>query len=317
MSLSFAALDVETANGHRGSICSFGIVIVRDGLIVGKQHLLTQPPHGLDWFAPFNTALHGITAADVAGAPSFSVQLARVLDLVGDLPVIAHNAAFEIGAIREGCDAQQLDWPTLTYVCSLVLSRRAGLGLLSYRLPLVCAALEVPVGVHHRADDDAEAAARIVLALAARQSVSSLQDLAVALMARLGHLTPAAWAGCIAMQLVAGQRSAANLDADPNHPLYGKTVAFTGALSSTRAEVAALVAGLGATPQPAPTMATDYLVIGDGFTGTSPSDFHTGKAAKAVKINAKGGHIEVLTEGDLLDLLAESVTAGVRTLQPT
>ena len=159
MSLTFAAIDVETANSNRGSICSFGVVVVRDGKVTEKHHFLTRPPRELDWFDGFNVMLHSIRPADVADQPGFSERLAQVLAIVGDLPVVAHNAAFDIGAIRMGCDADDLDWPTLTYACSLIMSRRAGLELLSYRLPLVCEALGFPAGQHHRADDDAEAAA--------------------------------------------------------------------------------------------------------------------------------------------------------------
>ncbi len=159
MSLTFAAIDVETANSNRGSVCSLGVVVVRDGHVAEKHHLLTRPPSELDWFSRFNVVLHGIRPADVADQPGFSERLAQVLAIVGDLPVVAHNAAFDIGMIRMGCDADHLDWPTLTYACSLTMSRRAGLELLSYRLPVVCEALGFHSGVHHRADDDAEAAA--------------------------------------------------------------------------------------------------------------------------------------------------------------
>ncbi len=65
--------------------------------------------------------------------------------------------------------------------------------------------------------------------------------------------------------------------------------------------------------QASPTRTTDFLIIGDGFTGHTADEFHTGRALKAAKVNAKGGHIEVLTEGEFLDLLAEPATSGVRT----
>ncbi len=68
----------------------------------------------------------------------------------------------------------------------------------------------------------------------------------------------------------------------------------------------------GATPHESPKKTTDFLVIGDGFTGTSAEEFHTGRAAKAVKVNAKGGHIEVLTEGEFLEMLTETHTSGMR-----
>lgn len=312
MSLAFAAIDVETANSNRGSICSFGLAIVRDGRVVEKHHFLTRPPAELDWFDNFNVMLHGIRPEDVASQPGFTQRLGQVLDMVGDLPVVAHNAAFDMGAIRMGCDAEKLAWPNMTYACSLIMSRRAGLELLSYQLPMVCEALGLPSGEHHRADDDAESAAQVVLALADKHQATTLDDLARSLMVRLGRIMHTEWAGCIRADTGAAQRPTANPDADPGHALFGKSIAFTGGISIVRAEAWALVANLGATPLKGPNKHTDFLVIGDGFTGTSAAEFHTGKATAAVKINAKGGHIEVLTEGELLDLLAETTTSGSR-----
>lgn len=39
----FVAIDFETANGRRSSVCSVGIVIVRDGVIVDRFYSLIQP----------------------------------------------------------------------------------------------------------------------------------------------------------------------------------------------------------------------------------------------------------------------------------
>ena len=40
---NFAAIDFETANQQRTSICSVGIVIVRDGEIVDSYYSLIKP----------------------------------------------------------------------------------------------------------------------------------------------------------------------------------------------------------------------------------------------------------------------------------
>lgn len=40
---NFAAIDFETANQQRTSVCSVGIVIVRDGEIVDSYYSLTKP----------------------------------------------------------------------------------------------------------------------------------------------------------------------------------------------------------------------------------------------------------------------------------
>lgn len=314
--------ELDVCSARRGDreqpsrpVCSFGLALVTDGEVTSTHHLLTQPPQELNWFDAVNTSLHGINAETVADQPPFATQLARILALIGDRPVISHNAAFDIGALRQGCVADHLDWPDLTYACSLVMARRAGLQLLSYRLPMVCQALGVTTGRHHDAGADAAAAAGIVLALGARQQMGNLPDLAASLMVRLGTLTGASWMGCIA-SMVSTQRPAADLDADPHHPLYGKLVAFTGGLSVTRAEASGLIAALGGTPQAGPNKHTDFLVIGDGFSGHDIADFHTGKALAAARANAKKAHIEVLTEGDLLEMLAEPVTRGEREPQP-
>ena len=39
----FVAIDFETANGRRASVCSVGIVIVRGGVIGGRVFRLVQP----------------------------------------------------------------------------------------------------------------------------------------------------------------------------------------------------------------------------------------------------------------------------------
>jgi len=314
--LDFVALDIETANSNRGSVCAMGAVVVRRGEVAESYTWLTRPPASLDWFDSFNVMLHGIREEDVRSQPTFADRLSGFIDKVGDLPVIAHNAAFDVGALRNGCDAVGLTWPSLTYACSLVMSRRE-LDLPSYRLPVVAASLGITLEHHHDAESDALAAAQIVLSLARRREVSSLWSLLSALNIRPGRLSRDSWSGCCGrpgggtggeVQLPPH----ADLDADPEHPLYGQVIVFTGALSVRREEVWARVAALGATPEKNVTKRTTMLVVGDGFLGNDVAEFGTGKAAKAAMARAKGQRIEVLTEEDLTVLLADTRTEGGR-----
>ena len=41
--INFAAIDFETANGKRTSVCSVGVVIVREGKITNKIYRLIRP----------------------------------------------------------------------------------------------------------------------------------------------------------------------------------------------------------------------------------------------------------------------------------
>ncbi|MFE3228967.1 exonuclease domain-containing protein [Nocardia sp. NPDC059228] len=174
--LSFAAIDVETANSARGSICAVGVTVVRDGRRGETASWLCRPPAGLDFFSWHNIRVHGISAAMVADKPEFAQRWPEVESLVGELPVIAHNVGFDSSAIREACGRSGIRIPAWSYSCSLALARRH-LSLDSYRLPHVAAALGIDFTNHHDAAADAAAAADIVIALAARAGVDSLAAL--------------------------------------------------------------------------------------------------------------------------------------------
>lgn len=190
-----------------------------------------------------------------------------------------------------------------------MLSRRI-LNLLSYRLPIVCDELGISLLDHHHAATDANAAALIALELARRQQASSLEELASGVQVRLGHVYGGNWHGCVGTSF--GETPGTNPDADPQHPFYGQVMVFTGGLTMRREDAWAAVASLGATPEKGVNKRTTILVVGDGFTGNSVEEFHTGKAVKAVHWQAKGHTIEVLTEGDFLEMLEEKASSGAR-----
>ena len=130
--LNFTAIDFETANSYRGSPCSVGLVKVRAGTIVDERHWLIRPPEPVDWFEPFNVSLHGISPEMVADAPRWEIALPGILDFIGGDIVVAHNAGFDIGVIRYACAVDNIPWPDLRFLCTLVLARHT-LRLPSYR----------------------------------------------------------------------------------------------------------------------------------------------------------------------------------------
>ena len=65
----FAAIDFETANRQRSSVCSVGVVIVRNGQVVDKIYRTIRPLP--NFYSFFNTQVHGMTMADTADSPAF------------------------------------------------------------------------------------------------------------------------------------------------------------------------------------------------------------------------------------------------------
>ncbi|HBX24434.1 MAG TPA: hypothetical protein DEF34_12500 [Desulfotomaculum sp.] len=97
--MNYVALDFETANHSRSSICSVGIAVVEDGNVVERGSWLVRPP-GLN-FHPFFTRIHGIRAEDVMDEPDFKELWASVLkDYLIGKTVLAHNASFDINVLR-------------------------------------------------------------------------------------------------------------------------------------------------------------------------------------------------------------------------
>ncbi|MYC63615.1 MAG: hypothetical protein F4X16_12445 [Caldilineaceae bacterium SB0661_bin_34] len=69
MNLTFKAIDIETANADRSSICQIGIVNVVNGVVVSAWQSLINPECHFD---SFNTRLHGIDEQTVQHSPTLT-----------------------------------------------------------------------------------------------------------------------------------------------------------------------------------------------------------------------------------------------------
>lgn len=165
--LSFTAVDVETANPKRASVCAVGVVKVRDGVVVDRLDTLVQPPPGHGTFGVHNVRVHGITAQDVLGAPAWDVGHEKVRELAGDDVLVAHNAAFDRSVLVQASAAHGIRVPPARWLCTRAASR-AVLDLPSYTLPAVSAALGIPAHAHHDAGADALQCASVLVALCRR-----------------------------------------------------------------------------------------------------------------------------------------------------
>lgn len=163
---SFVGFDVETANPNWGSICQIGLVKVIDGEEVERVSWLCKPPAGLDTFEDGNIAIHGIRPEDVADAPSVAECIPKLVDFVGELPLVAHNAQFDASALRDACRATGVAVPKLLFACTLAQSRATKLDVANHRLPTLSQHFGVELTHHHDACEDAAACAGVMLGLA-------------------------------------------------------------------------------------------------------------------------------------------------------
>lgn len=168
--LNFIGFDVETANDDWGSICQIGLVRYQDGLEVESVSWLCAPPKPLNFFQPVNISIHGITPEQIAEQPGFAEVLPKMVEFVGDLPLVAHNAQFDFTALSRACDAAGITAPSFNFGCSLALSRFSQIKFANHKLPTVAQELGVELKKHHDATEDARACAGITVELARRQN---------------------------------------------------------------------------------------------------------------------------------------------------
>lgn len=335
MGLDFTAIDFETANGFRGSPCAVGLTKVRGGQILDEASWLMRPPPNHDHFDYHNVRIHGIRADDVAGHPRFGELFPEIGAFIGDDILAAHNAAFDLGVIRSGLEVSGLPGPAYDYVCTVMLSRRC-YSLVSNSLPFAAEEAGVPLVKHHDAAEDARACAGILIDIARRNQANSIAELYLSLglvMPRqqaFDPVTDGLSKSSLAALAAAGGGTAAplrpfqagwpeeganplpNLDAEPGHPLYGQTVVFTGELSIGRPEAKRRSADVGARPESRVTGRTTVLVVGDGFVASDlRSGRLTGKARRVLELHDRGQPIEVLSEGEFLQMVGDFEAAAI------
>jgi DNA polymerase-3 subunit epsilon len=160
----FVAIDFETANSSRDSACAVALITVRGTEIVDRTSFLIKPPQPEFEFCH----IHGICREHVADQPAFGELWPQILARLEPAAFIAaHNAAFDRAVLLACCETNGLIPPPLSFLCTLQMARAAPWRLNPANLPAVCQFLSIPLD-HHRAESDAEACARIVIA--ARQT---------------------------------------------------------------------------------------------------------------------------------------------------
>lgn len=157
----FAAIDFETANSERTSVCSVGVVVVRNGEITERFYSLIQPEP--NYYNYRCSQVHGLCREDTDDAPVFPEVWERIEPLIEGLPLVAHNRAFDENCLKSVFACYQMTYPDYEFYCTLHASRLVLPGLDNHRLHTVARACGYCPENHHHALADAETCAAIAL----------------------------------------------------------------------------------------------------------------------------------------------------------
>ena len=174
----FVAFDIETTglNAQTDRMTEIGAIRFSGGEIMETFNTFVDPQRHI----PADiTNLTGIRDSDVAGAPLEKEAMQRFMDFVGDRPIIAHNAHFDVGFMTAAARRNGLRF-TPVFLDTLALSQALCPELKRFKLDIVSNHLGLPQFNHHRASDDALVVARMMgkfLPMLRQQGAHTVDDI--------------------------------------------------------------------------------------------------------------------------------------------
>lgn len=152
MTESFTAIDFETAQGKRHSICQVGIVTVENRIITNEVSILVQPPDNYYFYK--NIEIHGITPEHTLNAPIFPAVWNKIKHYIQNKTVVAHNGAFDFDCLYKTLAYYNMEQAIYNQQCTYRI----------YGESLACLCKKYKISLkHHDALSDAKACAELYL----------------------------------------------------------------------------------------------------------------------------------------------------------
>jgi len=160
-----AIIDLETtglSDDPRVAVVEIGI-IDQDGLVLLNTLVNPQVP-----IPPEASAVHGITAQDVADAPTFEDVHSQLSTVLADRAAVAYNADFEQAILASVCERLRLPPPTpRDWHCAMRQYAAYRRSKRFFRLAAACGQERITVSNAHRALGDCTLTLALMRAMAA------------------------------------------------------------------------------------------------------------------------------------------------------
>jgi DNA polymerase III subunit epsilon len=146
MTAIFVAIDVETANRSRSSICQIGLAAYDGPCRIWEWSSLVNPQEPFD---NDNVAIHGLRSSDVQSAPLFPAILQMIAGSLGG-QIIASHTSFDRDALNQAAEKYNLQFPTSRWIDTCAIAKMAWPNLSSHALDRLCRHFALALD-HHNA----------------------------------------------------------------------------------------------------------------------------------------------------------------------
>lgn len=287
---AFIAIDVETANASRHSICQIGLAAFNGSIPLWKWQALVDPEEPFD---TRNIKVHGVTSTHARVAPTFPAALEYIRGAIANQFVACHTS-FDYEAIHAAAIKYGLDPPQCTWIDTHAAARLAWPHLENHKLGTLCEHLEIPL-VHHDACSDATASGHVL-----NKAIHTMNIELDGLKYRIGSINHQVEYKESTTQLRYSEKI--ELTGSEDGPLNGHVLVCTGEMVLGERKIAELAAALGCNVEGNFTQKRTTILV-TGYR--DPSQFQTSKSHKMIeaeKAIAKGKKITILTEKEFVEL---------------
>ena len=303
LAMDFITIDFETATSVSNTPCEIGLTFVRNGIIQGTYAKLIRPPQNK--YEYWNTKVHGIHPRDTAFQPSFDEIWPELKPLIDNQFLIAHNAPFDMGVLRNTLSFYKQELPSVMYACSIQVSKKVWQGLKKYNLKSLCDTHGIHLN-HHRAEADSLATAQLCLKAFETAGIESINDIRTKLST---HVWQMQTHGNVRLG-VRQKKAKAETDSifvsklNPASLFYQKRVVITGNLTTMkRSDALQEILDVGGIPQDDVTPETDFLIVGTHDLTKKYGRYVSRKQRNALEYITQGYSIRFISEPEFIHQL--------------
>lgn len=285
----YVVLDLETTglSPESNEIIEIGAILYKQGVKSSEFTTLIRPKSRISGFI---TNLTGISNEMVSTAPSIEEVLPELMNFLGDKPVLAHNASFDLGFLNAAYHrCFGIPFPN-DYLDTMRISRKLYPNE-RHRLQDLTARFGIRRDGAHRSMADCIMTQKAYECMRdhCRQQGISLRR----------KQTPKRFGSGLDLK----ELKIPEGGFDESHPLYGKCICITGALlRESRQELLQKVVNVGGIAVDSVTKKTEILVLGSKEERFG-KEKKSSKVLKAEKMMMDGHPIRILSEEELYQLL--------------
>lgn len=277
--MDFIAIEIETANQWRDSICSIGLVKVVDNKIIDSLFTYLNPNQPFD---EYHTAQHGISEDMVRFSPTFETFYPILNSWLTNQTVIAYYRNFDQCVIEEACTSINKLAPYCLFGDILSFSKQKMQSLQFFTLQTIASQFKIALE-----KERAEIIAALVLNFEQNFNDFTLN------------------------QLVNHQTTTTQLPSPIQSPTFssptyfqGKTIVFTGGLEClTRSMAARKIRSYGGIFSNTVTKQTDILIVSNSSWQKAQLGQKSSKLRKAEQLQVSGYAIEIIPEEKIISYL--------------